>query len=138
MICCSVAPVLPFVSLPVLEINHVFKPVANFPWPTIVPPAETHNLELVSATALPDSIRLTSADEAADSYLAMPISLGTDVPGSVPQPIVPPGVSCEVSIRKLQVLFTMDEEQLSQHMQNHPEALVISHNLLSAPEKQSA
>ncbi|EPG9352137.1 hypothetical protein IPC29_06610 [Pseudomonas aeruginosa] len=132
------ASTLPFVSLPVLELSHVFKPVADFPWPVSVPPAVTHNMELVSSTTLPRSARLMAADGDAGCYSVMCASLGAEVPSGIPQPVVPPGVSCEVSVRQLQISFTMDEEQLSQHLQACLDALVMSYNLLSAEEAQPA
>ncbi len=129
---------VPFVSLPVLELNHAFKSVPNFPWSVVAPPAVTHRMELVSFANLTHFSEHAIAAGDVSSYSTIPACLGTEVPDEISTYSVPPGVSHEVSARNLQVLFSMDEAQLSHHMQTCPNALVVSFNLLQVEEGQPA
>lgn len=123
---------LPLLTLPVIELTHTFKPVAHFPWPVDLPSACVHRVELVSSGILTrfaeNAVAEAEAEDARHSKL--PMCLGAAVPAALGTLTVPPGISMEASSRALRLLCSMDEAQLSRHLQCIPDALILSHNLM--------
>ena len=117
-------PDLPWVSVPVLELAYVFKPVPEFPWPVTVPPPVMQHLELVTCGPVEQFTERAVLNSG--SHAIVPACLGQHPPTAIATYPVPPGVSSEVSARILQLKYTMDERELSRRIRSYPDTLVLS------------
>ncbi len=129
---------LPLLTLPVIELTHTFKRAAHFPWPVDLPPARTQCLELVSAGALTLFPEKAVVDDGDTRHCKLPLCLETAVPTELGALSVPPGISVEVDVRSLHLLCSMDEAQLSLHLQHTPDSLILSHSLMTTDTAELA
>lgn len=129
---------VPLLTLPVIELTHIFKQAEHMPWLIDLPPASVQRLELVSAGLLPlfDEKAVVEGDDA--RHCRLPMCLEAVVPSVLDTLSVPPGICVEARIRSLHLLCAMDEVQLSRKLQHTSGALVLSHNLMTTDEVELA
>jgi hypothetical protein len=122
---------LPPVTLPVVEITHVFKRIDHFPWTVDPPSARVQRIELVSSGTLNHFSASSVVENEDGRFPGLPMCLGNGMPDAFAALTVPPGVCVETNVRTLQLLCSMDEVQLARHLQRTPDALILSHNLMT-------
>ncbi|CEL29435.1 hypothetical protein SRM1_02786 [Pseudomonas fluorescens] len=122
---------LPSLTLPVVEIAHVFKPIANFPWTVELPSTRVQRLELVSSGTLSHFTTAAVVESEDARHARLPMCLGDGLPSELDSLTVAPGLCVETDARILQLLCSMDEVQLARHLQRTPDAFTLSHNLMT-------
>jgi len=129
---------LPLLTLPVIELTHSYNQVAHFPWSVDLPPTCVQRIELVSSGTL-NRFAENAVAEAEDArHSKLPMSPETAVPAALGTVTVRPGISMQASVRTLRLLCSMDEVQFSRHLQCTPDALVLSHNLMTTETAELA
>ena len=129
---------LPLLTLPVIELTHSFKRVAHFPWPVDLPPTCVQRLELVSSGTLSRFAENVVAEAEDARHSKLPMCPETTVPAALGTVTVPSGISMQASTRTLRLLCSMDEVQFSRHLQCTPDALILSHNLMTTETAELA
>lgn len=124
----SKPPTVPQVSLPVLQLRQVFKPLQDFPWAVPVPPAEIRQLELISHQVLPPSLEITLADAEASDFSVISCALEEQLP-DLPPFEVPYGMASEINAVSIEAAFIMDEQLLALKMQSCNGVTMLSHNV---------